>query len=88
MTENFLTALNTTSGYGSQVASSIQVVLQSPVMRWSACPYGNVVQVRCIRACDALDLNDREFPNRLEHVFWLWIAGAIIDSAAPSAVVS
>jgi hypothetical protein len=58
MTENFLTALINWSGSGSQVALSIQVVLQSPVMRWSACPYGNVVQVRCIRACDAIDLHD------------------------------
>jgi hypothetical protein len=57
-------------------------------MRWSACPDGNVVQVRCIRAFDALDLHDRELSNRLEHDFWLWIAGGIIDSATPSAVVS
>jgi hypothetical protein len=57
-------------------------------MRWSAYPDGNVIEVRCIRAFDALDLNEREFPNRLDHVVWLWVAGVMIDSDAPSAVVS
>jgi hypothetical protein len=57
-------------------------------MRWCAYPDGVVVQVRCIRACDAIDLHDRELSNHLDHVFWLWIAGVMIDSATPSAVVS
>ena len=57
-------------------------------MHWSASPDGDVVHVRCIRACDALDFQDRELSNRLDHVFWLWIAGGMVDSAAPSAVVS
>jgi hypothetical protein len=57
-------------------------------MRWCACPDSDVVQVSCIGACDALEFHDRELSNRLDHVVWLWIAGVMIDSAAPSAVVS
>jgi hypothetical protein len=78
-TENFLTALITSSGCGSQVASSIQVILQSTVIRRGAHPDSDVVYVRCISAHDALELHDKEFPNRLVHAVWLWIGGGIID---------